>query len=443
MPSKCKFEKCTNIGVFNYLKETGRIYCKEHKKDGMVNKRIKYCLTCVGKKEEGLNSDGLIGACFGFKGGEREYCNNHKKEGMVNLKSKLCLECDTQACFGTKGGKIEYCKKHKKEGMERIKNKKTCLKCDKQPSFNLPNKKGGIYCTAHKLKDMVDVVSKSSKLCSHGKTSCKECKHRYCEHDRYKYTCPDCNGDSMCKHKKPRYRCKECDGGAYCKHKKRYDRCRECGKEKGLCLNCNDKWGNPIYDKYCTICFYILFPDDQRSKDMIGKPYTYDEVKEKLKLKGFELLSKTYKNNNTDLEYKCSNGHVNTGKLRGILVNVGCPSCFFKNEARCKEIMENYFGVNFIKTRPEWLDGLELDGYNEDLQIAFEYNGKQHYDHVEFFHKYLEDFENQKIRDRRKHKICGEKCIHLLAIPYTIDYENLEPFIINHFESIFTVPDLD
>ena len=58
---------------------------------------------------------------------------------------------------------------------------------------------------------------------------------------------------------------------------------------------------------------------------------------------------------------------------------------------------------------------LELDGYNEGLKIGFEFNGKQHYEFSPFFHKSQDDFQKQRRRDHKKHKICTEKHIDLFV----------------------------
>lgn len=66
--------------------------------------------------------------------------------------------------------------------------------------------------------------------------------------------------------------------------------------------------------------------------------------------------------------------------------------------------------------RPEWLDGLELDFYIEELRIAAEVQGDQHFSFVEFFHKTKENFEAQKNRDALKSIICMERGIKLFEI---------------------------
>ena len=53
--------------------------------------------------------------------------------------------------------------------------------------------------------------------------------------------------------------------------------------------------------------------------------------------------------------------------------------------------------------------------------MALEYNGKQHYKFVKYFHKTKERFEKQKERDSLKRKYCKDLGIKLIEIPYTFD----------------------
>ena len=89
-------------------------------------------------------------------------------------------------------------------------------------------------------------------------------------------------------------------------------------------------------------------------------------------------------------------------------------------EKKCREFLENYYGVPFPKVRPKFLNGLELDCYNENMRLAVEYNGAQHYKHIPFFHKTPEDFQSQLHRDRMKQAICRENEIHLISVPHTV-----------------------
>ena len=71
---------------------------------------------------------------------------------------------------------------------------------------------------------------------------------------------------------------------------------------------------------------------------------------------------------------------------------------------------------------------LELDGYNENLAIAFEYNGKQHYERVPQWQT-EEEFKRLQKTDKEKIELCKNKTIHLIVIPYTVKYNDLYTYI--------------
>ena len=108
-----------------------------------------------------------------------------------------------------------------------------------------------------------------------------------------------------------------------------------------------------------------------------------------------------------------------------------------KGEIECRRVLEKIFNKPFNKARPNFLNNpvtggnfnLELDCYNEELQIAVEYNGVQHYKYVPYFHKNNEAFLNQKYRDDMKRRMCNDQNIILIEVPYTVKLENIERFI--------------
>ena len=64
---------------------------------------------------------------------------------------------------------------------------------------------------------------------------------------------------------------------------------------------------------------------------------------------------------------------------------------------------------------------LELDGYNEDLQLAFEYNGEQHYHSNHYWNlQRLEHHTPVGIADAWKAKICRDLGVKLLIVPYWV-----------------------
>lgn len=66
--------------------------------------------------------------------------------------------------------------------------------------------------------------------------------------------------------------------------------------------------------------------------------------------------------------------------------------------------------------RPQWLEGLELDFYIEEISIAAEVQGDQHYKFTPRFHKDYDDFLEQRKRDEKKQHICKERNIRLFEV---------------------------
>jgi Holliday junction resolvase len=172
---------------------------------------------------------------------------------MVDIKHKKCLEenCNKQPTYNLPDKKIGiYCLKHKKDNMVDIKNKK-CLEenCNKQPIYNLPDKKIGIYCLKHKKDNMVDIKS-------------KKCLEENCK-------------------KRPNYNLYNKKIGIYClKHKK--DNMVDIKNKK--CLECNDTRSTKKYKGYCLRCFIFKFPDVKISKNYkVKEIYMTDFIKEQFK----------------------------------------------------------------------------------------------------------------------------------------------------------------
>lgn len=67
--------------------------------------------------------------------------------------------------------------------------------------------------------------------------------------------------------------------------------------------------------------------------------------------------------------------------------------------------------------RPNWLEGLELDVYVPDHNIAFEYQGIQHFVAVKHWGGEAQ-LQKQKEHDTRKKKICSERGVSLICINY-------------------------
>lgn len=178
---------------------------------------------------------------------------------------------------------------------------------------------------------------------------------------------------------------------------------------------------------WCPICGYKIVSEK-------GK-YSMDEIRGLAAKKGGECLSKEYSAGDKVL-WRCKEGHEwEAPPCR--LKNSGawCPSCTeYVNESLIRALFEKIFGVKFMKCRPKWLIGssgrvLELDGYNKDLGIAFEYHGEQHFKEDNYFHRtnIKTNIHKRRMDDEIKRKLCYKEGVKLIEIPFTIkqkDYFN-------------------
>lgn len=109
-----------------------------------------------------------------------------------------------------------------------------------------------------------------------------------------------------------------------------------------------------------------------------------------------------------------------------------------KGETICRQTLEEIYGKPFIQVRPSFLKNpetgrnLEYDCYNEELKIALEYNGEQHYVYPHPLHKSYQDFINTVRRDRYKAEMSEKLGIYLIVVPYTVSHD-LIPAYIRHY----------
>ena len=107
-----------------------------------------------------------------------------------------------------------------------------------------------------------------------------------------------------------------------------------------------------------------------------------------------------------------------------------------RGEGICRKVLEDVYERKFPSTRPDFLKNpesgcnLELDGYCEELQIGFEYNGIQHYIYPNWAHRDKLSFDKQVRRDQYKIEACDQSGVYLISIPYTIPHNLIRDYII-------------
>lgn len=105
------------------------------------------------------------------------------------------------------------------------------------------------------------------------------------------------------------------------------------------------------------------------------------------------------------------------------------------NEIRCRRIFENIFHGKFPRFQTlmayESSTGylLELDGFCDMRKLAFEFDGIQHYEYPNPFHRTYKQLESQRWKDEMKNYKCKIFGVTLIRIQY--DIQNLEEYIKN------------
>jgi hypothetical protein len=214
-------------------------------------------------------------------------------------------------------------------------------------------------------------------------------------------------------------------------HDDRYDysKLEYISRDTKVCIICKiDGHGEFFQDPWvhlngsgCTICAIneqknTLDDFIINSRKVHGDKYDYSKVKYVRASANIIIICKK-KNHGEFLQSPGS--HINSKN--------GCPKCASgRSEEICRELIEDLTGKQFTKIRPDWLNKLELDGYNDELKLAFEYQGKQHTHFIPHFHKDKSYFIDQVARDTLKRQLCEKNGIQVIEVPYAYTYK--EPY---------------
>jgi hypothetical protein len=221
--------------------------------------------------------------------------------------------------------------------------------------------------------------------------------------------------------------------------------CKNCGKTKLL----NDfsygigmKDGKKAKCKACSSAYEKLTKEEKQklkeANKTTGQKKYFEEFVKVINQNGGICLGTydDYKNAYSLINVKCHDGHIWKQSLNNVRTR-GCPTCKTNTgELISLGACDFLFGKKFIKVRPSWLknnkdNNLELDIYNEELKLAVEYNGIQHYEYIPFFHRNEENFRLRLNDDKIKIDKCKEYGVKLIIVPYTVDNDNVCSFICN------------
>lgn len=186
-------------------------------------------------------------------------------------------------------------------------------------------------------------------------------------------------------------------------------------------------------NKWCSHCAII-----GRTKYDIG------QMQQIATSRGGQCLSTIYVSTSKKLKWMCSQKHIWTATPMKIMKGRWCPQCSSSYGEKITRIcLEKLFKKAFPKVKPQWLKNrsgrlLELDGYCESLNIAFEYQGPQHYKIIKFYKMDEKALKKIKTRDQVKVQKCSENGVLLLVIKgaEASRYYKIEDYINKVIENI-------
>ncbi len=169
-----------------------------------------------------------------------------------------------------------------------------------------------------------------------------------------------------------------------------------------------------------------------------NKHLSINDFRELAQIKGGKCLSDVYVSSQGRLKFQCDKKHEWFAAAKHIKRGSWCPYCKLKSEQECRAKIEQLFGQKFPKRKPSWLvneqgNRLELDGFSEEISVAFEHNGIQHYHPIDRFggrDRFVKRVEN----DQQKIRQCAKHGVSLIVIPALVDIlpiKDLHLFIIS------------
>jgi len=145
----------------------------------------------------------------------------------------------------------------------------------------------------------------------------------------------------------------------------------------------------------------------------------------------YEYDFSNFKNCRSKIKVKCdihSYFEISVDNLK----NYGCTLCSkgSKGEEKISSILENK-NIKYLNQKSfddcKYINKLSFDFYLPEYNTCIEYDGKQHFESIEYFGG-EESLKKQKIKDFIKDNFCLKNKINLVRIPY-YDFDKIEKII--------------
>lgn len=205
---------------------------------------------------------------------------------------------------------------------------------------------------------------------------------------------------------------------------------------KIICNKCNSEFSQTPFEH--------LYGNKRKGS---GCPYCYDHLPwshehflkelKKLNINYFEILSK-FNGFKNPLKIRCLKcNKIYFSEPQNILNFHKCScSIKYKGNEKIYNFLK-YYNISYIPEYSikglKYKKALRFDAYLNNLNIAIEYDGIEHFEPRDFgeknYNKVLKNFEETKIRDNIKNEFCKNNNIKLIRIPYW-DYENIENILL-------------
>lgn len=268
------------------------------------------------------------------------------------------------------------------------------------------------------------------------------------DHFKSKFPCKDCNKE----HKRKVFsdgklgfikKMKSKFGDVFSYSEMEYVNART--KVKIQCKKCSCEIFSVPYvllnGKGCPDCY-----KQKVNKDFISNKLL--EINDYVKKVGGKCLSTDYLNNEENLKFQCKKGHVFYESWADVKFSMRwCKECApnrLVGETLARMILEHLLSTKMPSCYLKSMEGLQLDGYSKQRNIAFEYQGYQHFIEKSHFHLSSNDYKKQITRDSTKKVLCKKNGINLIEI---FQFKNIKksriPIFIEEVKKVLDQSGLD